>query len=136
MCLVINMNEEIVIDESNFDQYFFDIRTNRPKPGQIMACYSAMAEFVRSHEKWQLIDLLKMPNKAEAATQIMRKLLFASELDAIRVSRQIAEDLSKGMSEELILDKPYKYKVEIFYYTMPEYLPADPHWISISLLNL
>ncbi len=128
--------EEIVIDESNFDQYFFDVRLHKPKPGQIMACYSAIGEFVRSNEKQQLIDLLKMPGKAVAASQVMRKIFCASELDSVRVPRQIAEDLSNGMSNELVLDKPYKFKLEMFYYTEPQYLPANEHWSSISLLGL
>jgi hypothetical protein len=128
--------EEIVIDENNFDQYFFDVRLHKPQTGQIMACYSAIGEFVRSNEKKQLIDLLKMPGKAMAATQIMRKLFNASELDSIRIPRQIAEDLKGGMAEDLILDKPYKFKLEMFFYTDPKHLPADPHWSSISLLGL
>ncbi|RDJ35290.1 MAG: hypothetical protein DWQ19_10775 [Crenarchaeota archaeon] len=129
-------NEEIVIDENNFNQYFFDVRTHKPKKGQIMACYSAMAELVCSNEKKQMMDLLRMHDKAYAATQVMRKLLFASELDAIKVPKQILEDLKSGMSDDEVLDKPYKYKMEMFFYTEPQYLPADPHWSSISLLNL
>lgn len=128
--------DEIVIDESNFHEYFFDVRTHKPKPGQVMACYSAMADFVRSNEKKQMISLLKMPNKANAAAQIMRKLLHASERDAVRVPREITEDLISGMSDDEVLDKNYNYKVELYYYTDPVNLPPDPHWTSISLLNL
>jgi len=127
---------DLVIEEQDFEKYFFDVRKHDPKPGQIMACYSAMAEFNRSNEKQQIIDLLKMPKKALAITQVMRKLLFASELDAIRLPLAMAEDLKNSMTEDEVLDKPYKYKLEMFFYTDPQYLPADEHWTSISLLNL
>jgi hypothetical protein len=128
--------EELVIDKDNFDQHFFDVRLHTPKKGQVMVCYSAMADFVASNEKKQMIDLLYMPNKGVAASQIMKNLLHASEIDSVLVPKQIAEDLVGGMTKEQVLEKPYKYKIELFYYTDPQNIPADPHWTSISLLNL
>ncbi len=129
-------NKDLVIDETNFDQYFFDVRKHVPQKGQIMVCYSAMADFVDSNEKKQMIDLLYMPNKGVAASQIMKNLLYANERDSVRLPREMAQDLINGMSKEDVLKKPYKYKLEMFYYTDPQHLPADPHWSSISLLNL
>jgi hypothetical protein len=67
----------------------------------------------------------------------MRKLLHAHDADAIRVPRQITEDLIAGMSHDEIAKKKYRYTVEVFFYTQPEYIPTDdPHWSSVSLLNL
>lgn len=73
----------------------------------------------------------------EATAQVMRKLLFASEIDSYKVPRQMAEDLLSGMTEEEVNKKPYKYKLEMFFYSKPEHIPKDdPHWSSISILNL
>jgi hypothetical protein len=73
----------------------------------------------------------------EATAQVMRKLLFASEVDAYRVPRLMAEDLLSGMTEDEVAEKPYKYTLEMFFYTKPENLPKDdPHWSLISLLNV
>jgi hypothetical protein len=127
---------ELIIDETNFSKYFFDVRNHTLQKGQIMVRYSAIAEFVSSNEKKQMIDLLHMPNKGVSASQIMKNLLYATEGDSIRIPREIAEDMANGMTREQVLEKPYKYKMEIFYYCDPKYLPADPHWDSISLLNL
>lgn len=125
------------ITEQNFSEFFFDVRTCKPKKGQVIACFTAMAELVNSIEKTNLVELIKNTDKMEAATQVMRKLFHASELDAIRVAKEIAEDLLRNMTVEEILKKPYSYKIEIFYYTEVENVPKDdPHWSVISILNL
>lgn len=132
------IEEEIEINEKNFSQYFKDVRSGKFDKGDIIAQYSASAEFVDGGEKRQIISLLlDTENKMEATAQIMRKLLFASEIDAYRVPRQIAEDLLSGMSIEDCAKKPYKYTLEMFFYTKPEYIPKnDPHWSTISVIDL
>lgn len=130
--------EELVITEENFSEYFKDVRVSSPEKGEIIAQYSACAEFVDGNEKRQIMSLLtSTENKMEATAQVMRKLLHASEVDAYRVPRMMAEDLLSGMSEDEVALKPYKYTLEMFFYTRPENLPKDdPHWSSISVLNL
>jgi hypothetical protein len=130
--------EELVITEENFSEYFRDVRVSSPEKGEIIAQYSACAEFVDGNEKQQIMSLLtSTENKMEATAQVMRKLLHASEIDAYRVPRMMAEDLLSGMSEDEVAAKPYKYTLEMFFYTKPENLPKDdPHWSSISVLNL
>lgn len=130
------MTEEI-IDENNFKNYFKDVRNNAIQRGEIIAKYTSFAEFVDGNEKKQILNLIKNTDKMNATTQVMRKLLFASEIDAIKIPREMAEDLSKGMSEEEVLNKPYKYKLEMFFYAKPENVPKDdPHWNIISVINL
>jgi len=127
-----------IINEENFNQYFKDVRQNKPEKDDIIAKYSAMAEFIDGGEKRQIISLLTTTeDKMEATAQIMRKLLFASERDALKVPRTMAEDLISGMSTDEVAEKSYKYKVEIFYYTKKEHLPLDdPHWSSISIIDM
>jgi hypothetical protein len=129
---------EIEIDNNNFHEYFRDVRTHSPERGEVMAQYSAIAEFVDGNEKRQIISLLtSTENKMEATAQVMRKLLCASELDAYRVPRCMAEDLLAGMTEDEVASKPYKYTLEMFFYADPDNVPKDdPHWSVISLLNL
>lgn len=129
--------EDISIDDSNFSQFFRDARTSELSKGEVLAQYRAMAELVDGNEKRQLISLLaNTEGKMEATAQVMRKLLFASELDAYRVPRMMAEDMLSGMSAEEVASKPYKYTLEMFFYAKPEHIPKDdPHWSSISVLN-
>jgi hypothetical protein len=130
--------EEIQIDEKNFSDYFKDVRTEFMGRGDVMAQYTASAELVEGNEKRQIISLLKdTEGKMEATAQVMRKLLFAKELDAYRVPRMMAEDMLSGMDEDEVAAKPYKYTLEMFFYTKPEHVPKDdPHWSTISILNL
>lgn len=131
------MTEELVIDASNFDKYFRDVRKNRPERGEVMARYSAMAEFVDGMMKRDIIDLLMNRDKAIPATQLLRKIGGATEREAVRVCREICEDLASGLTPEEVEKKPYKYIMEFFYYTKKEYLPVDdPHWSLITLNNL
>lgn len=130
------MADELVIDDSNFDQYFFDCRKHKPQPGQIMACFSAVGEFGSSAEKMHLINLLLNTDKANAAVQVMRKLHHASKIDSIKVPRQMVEDLMAGQTAEQVNDKIYRFTIQMYFYTKPEYMPkGNPHWSTISLLN-
>jgi hypothetical protein len=130
--------EELVIDESNFTQYFRDCRNNRPEKGDILAKFTAIAEFVDGRMKKDIIDLLyNKDNKVNAAIQVMRKLGCATEKDSIRICKEICQDLFSGMKFEEVESKVYKYQMESFYYTKKEYVPVgDPHWSLIGLTNL
>lgn len=123
------------INKSNFHQYFFDIRQNRPQAGQIMARFKAAAIFGEGPEKLHLIQALKM-GKAKQAAMVMRKLHLAKEPDCYRVCREMCEDLLHGKTEEEVVKKDYHYVLEAFYYTKKEYVPKnDPHWETIQLLE-
>ena len=52
------IDEEIEINEENFSEYFKDIRKGKFEKGDIIAQYSASAEFVDGGEKRQIISLL------------------------------------------------------------------------------
>jgi hypothetical protein len=124
------------INASNFDQYFFDVRTHKPEKNQVMASYTAIAELREGRLKSDLIDLFLNKDKTEAAIQLLRKIGLAKERDAIKVCREICEDL-KTMSVEEVEKKSYKFVMEAFYYTQKEHIPLDdPHWNVISLVNL
>ena len=129
------MTDDVKIDSSNFSEYFFDTRTHRPQPGQIMAKFAAVAEFGPGREKRDIIKLLKL-DKAHAASQVMKKIHSAKEPDCYRVPRQMAEDLLSGMSEEEVENKLYEFVLELFFYTKREHVPVnDPHWETIQLIQ-
>ena len=130
--------DELVIDESNFHEYFSDVKKVGPKPGQIMARFMAKATLVAGDEKNYLIDvLLTNPMGAEMGMQIARSAFAAQELEAIKLLKAMATDLAEGKSRQEVLDKPYGYTLEKFYWTKEEYVPKnDPHWrvIKVSIL--
>ena len=128
-------NEQLVIDDSNFGEYFFDVRTHRPQAGQVMAKFMAVATFGAGPHKHDVIRLLKI-DKAKEASMVMQKLHFAKTPDCYRVCREMCEDLANGMSDEEVADKEYEYVLEAFYYTKREYVPKDdPHWQTVQLLE-
>jgi len=126
--------EELVINESNFDQYFHDVRKFGPKAGQVMAKFRAVAYFVDGPHKHDVIRLLKM-DKAKQASMVMQKIHHAREPDCYRVCREICEDLLSGMSEDEVAKKEHEYVLEAFYYAQKEHVPDDPHWETIQLLE-
>lgn len=132
------MFEDLVIDSSNFDQYFFDVRKNKPKPGQVLACYDAIAEFVNGNLKQDILYLLMKNTKGgETAPRIMQKLAGATQQDAYRVVKEMLTDLLSGMSSNEVAEKPYEFRCQHFYYTERDLIPEnDPHWWSTSLINM
>lgn len=132
--LVVDENN-VVIDSSNFSQYFFDVRRFGPKEGQIMAKFSAVAIFGDGPEKRDLIKILRR-DKAEAAAMVMRKIHCAREPDCYRICREMVEDLINGMTDDEVAKKDYEFVLEAFYYTKREYLPKnDPHWETIDIIK-
>lgn len=129
--------ESLIINETNFSQYFRDCRTNRPEKGDVLARWTGIAEFISGHMKKNIIDLLvNKEDKAQAAIQVMRKLGGATEREAIRVCKEICKDIQAGMSLDDVENKSYEYQVEFFYYTKKEYVPQDKHWTVIGIDNL
>ncbi|MEI8270947.1 MAG: hypothetical protein WCG45_06300 [bacterium] len=128
---------ELVIDEKNFGEYFKEVNnTNRPQKGEIIARWTGMANLVEGHLKKDLLYLLETTSKAEAATQVLKKLAHATEKDSIRLCKDLCKDLC-SMTKDEVEKKEHSYQVEFFYYTKQEYIPLDdPHWEVISLINL
>lgn len=128
-------NEELVIDSTNFEDHFFDARKNAPKPGQVLAKFRAVAEFVDGKGKQDIIYLLKI-GKAKQAAEVMRKIHGALEPDCYRICREMCEDLL-CMTEEEVERKPYEYNLEYLFYTNKENIPKDDfRWETINLLKL
>jgi hypothetical protein len=130
--------DALVIDETNFHDHFRDVRNSKPGRGDVIACYSAVAELVEGRLKEDLIYLLVQCNGGGAsASRVMRKLGGATERDSMRVPREMAEDMLNGTSPADVIVKPYKYQAEFFYYTDPKNVPdSDPHWSIVNIRNL
>ena len=128
---------ELIIDETNFKEYFRDCRTSRPERDDVMARWMARAELVDGVMKRDIIDLLLNKDKALAATKVMQRLAHATYESSIKVCKEICEDLESGMTFEEVEAKSYPYDIEMFYYTKKEYVPfSDPHWCIIGIENL
>ena len=128
------MTEELIIDERNFHEYFFDVRKYGPKEGQVLVKFSAVAAFGNGPHKHDVIKLLKI-DKAKQAAAVMQKIHHARIPDCYRVCREMCQDLRAGMTEEHVAMKEYEYVLEAFYYTQREHVPNDSHWETIPLLE-
>jgi hypothetical protein len=127
--------EELVIDKTNFSEYFHDVRYHRAQAGEVMAKFMAVAVFGSGPEKRDIINILKK-DKAHAAAMVMRKIHSAKEPDCYRVCREICEDLMNGMTDDQVCEKDYEFTLEMFYYVKREYVPKnDPHWVLIPLMQ-
>lgn len=125
------MNE---ITNENFNEHFRDARASRPKEGEILATFTAIADFVGGKAKQDIIYLLKI-NKAKEAAQVMNRIHGAKAPWCYRVPRLMAEDLL-AKSEKEVEDKPYEMVVEFPFWTKREYVPkSDPHWTTLNVME-
>jgi hypothetical protein len=129
------MGDEIIIDESNFHEYFFEIAKYKPQKGQVLARYTAMAEFVEGDVKDFVVSaLLNNAMGAEMSSQVMKHHCHATDEYASAVPLEIAKDLKDGMTAEEVKKKAYRFQVEYFYWTAPENIPTDDvHWEMITV---
>jgi hypothetical protein len=126
------------INDDNFQKYFFDIRKHpKPQKGQVMACWKANADFIDGWVKRHVITLLSTNTfGAESSKKILRNLVGATEQDAVRLCKEMLADLRDGASPREITAKPYRFTVEMFYWTMPEYVPDTPNWSIVKVFDL
>lgn len=131
-------DDNLIIDESNFNKYFKDASTNKPEKGDLLVRYRACADFVYGDLKKDVINLLSNSDfGAKSCIQILKKLAKTTEKEAIKLTKNICEDLYKGMTEDEVLAKPYPYLFEMFFFTKKEYIPVnDKHWECITITNL
>lgn len=132
------MNNDLVIDENNFETYFRDTSKNVPEQGDVMAKYTAVAEFVYGDLKQDIVRLLKTSDfGAKTSLQLMKKLGKASEKEALKLVKNICADLYGGMTDQEVLAKPYNYILEMCFFTKKEYVPEDDlHWEVLTINNL
>lgn len=128
---------EVIIDETNFGEYFFDVKKHAPKKGQVLAKFTAVAELVNAFPKDQIVRmLLHNPKGGDLAPKVLRNICNATEAESVNLAKRIAQDLAEGMSEDEVLNKPYEYIMELFFWTNEECVPKDcPNWTTIKMLN-
>lgn len=130
--------EKVVITEDNFAKYFFPAKEDyKPQRGQVLARWRAKADFVDGWVKRNVIELLCVSKAgADTAYKVMTKLVSATEREAVRVLREMAEDLAAGAGLDAVAEKPYRFTVEQMYWTEKQYVPDDPHWEVVNVLDL
>jgi hypothetical protein len=126
-----------IIDETNFHEYFFPVKEYKSKKGQVLACFTAIAELVNDFPKDQIVKMLLTNVKGgELVPKVLRNICNATEKESLRLAKAIAQDLAAGMAVAAVLNKPYEYHMEIYYWTNEECVPKDdPHWFTIKMLN-
>lgn len=126
---------ELLIDETNFDEHFFDVRKHGPKAGQVLAKFRAVAKLIEGEEKKDIIKLLAC-GKVQQAVMVVNKIHCAVIQDSYKVCREICEDLIETKDPEFVNKKPYSFVLESLYYTKKENVPTgDPHWETIPTLS-
>lgn len=126
---------ELIIDENNFSQYFKDVTTHKPKKGDILACYTAKAKFISGDLKKDVIN--SIGENIHSSIKVIQKMAKARYLDAIKILKEMINDLLSGKTLEEVENKEYEYTAEFFYYTKKECIPIDdPHWSTITIHNI
>jgi hypothetical protein len=134
----VKTGDDIIITESNFTDYFFDVRNHQPLRGQVIARYHAIAQFIDGKLKRDVLDLLlRLDEGGAAAAKVLRKLGGATDRHSLKLAREMTQDLLSGMSFDEVAAKEYPYEVEFFWYTERKYIPTgDPHWSCLTIQNL
>lgn len=132
------VSDELIIDETNFSEYFRDPSKFSPRHGDILVRYRAKADFISGDDKKDVIyQLCNSSFGAKSAIQIIKKLGKTNEKEALSVAKRICEDLYGGMKDEEVLAKPYSYVLEMFFFANKDHIPKDDkHWDCITINNL
>lgn len=130
------MNKELIIDESNFSDYFKDVSVKKkPDKDEIIACYTTRAKLCAGDIKKDVI--LSIENNVYSSIKILQKIAKSRYEDAVSLIKEMLSDKLSGMSDDDIENKEYEYVAEFFYYTKKEYVPIDdPRWSTLKIHNV
>jgi hypothetical protein len=125
------------ITSKNFNEYFFDIRRNKPQKGQVIARFRAICQLIDNEEKRFLIRLLQKPDAARSIATMMTKVFNASKHSSWSLPIEMGRDLLAGVPIDEVAKKEYEFEGEFYYYTMPDYVPKDdPHWEIVNIIDV
>jgi DNA-cytosine methyltransferase len=133
---IVGFRDDVPFDWNDFNKYFFPATPSyKPVSGQVLAKYLACATFENGDEKQAVIRILSTNSQGfTAAKNLLMKTIFAEEKSCVKLLKNIVNDL-KTMSTEEVAAKSYPFIFNQFYWTNRKYVPDDPHWQIIDLLN-
>jgi hypothetical protein len=128
------MEDNLIIDESNFDKYFRNTRNSKKQKNDIIVMFSSSAVFSKGKLKEDIIDLLFYNfNSVNKCLGKLFKFAYASHSEGVKLCKDIMKDYINGMTKENIIDKEYPFVLQMFFYTKYKYVPMnDRRWMVIS----
>jgi hypothetical protein len=120
------METELVIDDTNFSQYFREINKAAPAQGDSLVVFRALAYFCEGALKQEIIDLLRFEfGSVKKCVGRLIKFAGSTREQAVKICLDLAKDLIDGISLEDVKKKEYPFVFEKFYYVNPQYVPED-----------
>ncbi len=118
--------EELVIDETNFSDYFREITKSMPAHGDALVCFRALAHFCDGPLKQEVINLLRYEfGSVQKCVGRLIRFGGATREQAVKLLLDISKDLMDGMNVNDVLKKEYPFVFEKMYYAKPEHVPVD-----------
>jgi len=131
------MSSDILIDETNFSEYFREVGKSMPTNGDALVAFRALAYFSDGHLKREICHFLcyEFGSVMKCIGRLV-KHAGASKFQSVCICRQIISDLLSGMPLVDVYKKEYEFHFEKFYYAKPEYVPTDDkRWQILKLPN-
>jgi hypothetical protein len=112
------MEDNLIIDESNFDKYFRNTRNSKKQKNDIIVMFSSSAVFSKGKLKEEIIDLLFYNfNGISKCLGKLFKFAYAPHPEGIKLCKNIIKDYMDGMTKESIIIKEYPFILQMFFYT-------------------
>jgi hypothetical protein len=119
------MTEQATITETNFNQYFRDVKKYQREEGDIIVSYRSQMVLPDCALKRDIIRLLTGTNNgAYFAVDVLHRYAAASKKSAIQVCEQMSADLLQGISAEDVASQDYQYEIVVFFYVKQEHFPS------------
>lgn len=127
------MEDDIIIDEKNFDKYFRNTRNSKKQKSDIVVMFLSSAVFADGKLKEEIIYLLC--HEFGSINKCLGKLFkfaYASHVEGMKICKSIINDFANGMTKEDIVRKEYHFFLQMFFYTKEKYVPKnDRRWTVI-----
>lgn len=127
------MEEDIVIDDSNFHKYFRNTRNSKKQKNDIVVMFFTSAVFASGKLKEEVVDLLATEfSSVNKCLGKLFKFAYAPHAEGMKICKSIIKDYIEGMSKDDIINKEYPFVLQMFFYTKEKYIPKnDRRWLVV-----
>jgi len=127
------MEDDIIIDDSNFHKYFRNTRNSKKQKNDIVVMFYTSAVFATGKLKEEIVDLLATEfSSVNKCLGKLFKFAYAPHVEGMKICKSIIKDYIDGMSKDDIINKEYPFVLQMFFYTKEKYIPRnDRRWLVV-----
>lgn len=125
------------VTDDNFHLYFFDASKHEKKPDQVKVRFRQHMSLESSPLKEEIIRYLaEIEGGVINAIRMLMDHAACSKEQAIKLCHEMIAFMYNSKRNHIdissVIKAPFRYTVDMYYYTKPEHVPKDSRWTIVE----